>query len=63
MTESMKKYLEAATAPRGTAMKRFDDHKLAYFQNGWVKMWGYSQNSMTPRFVITDEGRAALEAA
>ncbi len=63
MTESMKKYLEAATAPRGTAMKNFNDHKVAYFQNGWVKMWGYAQNSMTPRFVITDEGRAALAAA
>lgn len=59
----MKKYLEAATAAKGTAMKKFDDHKVAYFQNGWVELWGYNQNSMTPRFVITEKGRAALAAA
>ena len=61
MTDTMRKYLEAAKAPKGTAMRKFEDHKVAYFQNGWVKLWGYAQNSMTARFVITEAGLAALE--
>lgn len=62
MTESMKKYLECAKAPRGTAMRKFEDHREAQ-KNGWIKLWGWPQNSTTPRFVITEEGRAALAAA
>lgn len=63
MTESMKKYLERACALKGTAMGKFEDHKIAYFQNNWIAPWGYNQNSTTLRFVITEEGRAALAAA
>lgn len=63
MTDSMRKYLEAAKAPRGTAPRKFSDHKIAYFQNSWVKLWGYSQNCTNPRFVITEAGLAALAEA
>lgn len=60
MTNTMKKYLEAASAPKGTAVRLFADHKIAYFEKGWVRFDGHSQNSVTPRFVITEAGKAAL---
>ena len=62
MTDSMKKYLTAACAPKGSAVRGINDH-LAASKAGWVKLWGYPQNSTTARYVITDAGRAALATA
>ncbi len=62
MIDSMKKYLTAAAAPKGTAVRGINDH-LAAAKAGWVRNVGTSQNCTNFRYTLTDAGRAALEAA
>lgn len=62
MTAGMKKYLLAASNPKGSAVRGVNDH-LEAMRNGWVTLWGTPQNSMTDRYILTDAGREALNAA
>ena len=60
MTEAMKKTLYRATGKIGVAGSSLT---LEAQRNGWLKYNGTPQNSTTQRYVITEAGRAALNAA
>lgn len=60
MTDAMKKTLIRAAGQMGAAGSSYTFEAQ---KSGWVKYSHTNQNSTTPRYTITEAGRAALEQA